>query len=389
VRIRVLEVLASLKRAGAERMAVSLACRLDPNRFETAVVSLFDAFPNGLEPVLAVAGVKTWHLGKHPGLDPRMVARLFRVMREYRPAVIHTHSYVLRYSLPAGLAARAGAMVHTVHNLAAKEVDLAGRLIQRIAFRRRVAAVAVGEQVRRSFRELYGAEPAATIPNGIDADAFRKPGARQQWRQENGFAEGDFLIASVARLEPQKNPLGLIESFAQAFGTQAFGAQTVGVQAFGDDPGRRLLLAGDGSLRDAAREYAARRGVGERVHFLGVRADVAEMLAACDLFASSSHWEGSPLAVMEAMAAGLPVVATAVGSVPELVADGETGLLVPPGEERTFAAALASLARDPGRRHELAAAALRRAAAFGADAMVAAYAGLFERLAGATPGATP
>ena len=373
VKIRVLEVLASLKRAGAERMAVSLACRLDRSRFETAVVSLFDAFPDGLEPVLSEAGVKIWHLGKHPGLDLRMVPRLFRVMRAFRPAVVHTHSYVLRYSLPAGLAARAGAMVHTVHNLAAKEVDLAGRLIHRVAFRRRVAAVAVGEQVRRSFRELYGAEPAATIPNGIDSDAFRRPGARQRWRLENGFAEGDFLIASVARLEPQKNPLGLIESFAQAFGAQAFG----------DAQRWRLLLAGDGSLREAAREYSARRGVGERVHFLGVRAEVAEMLAACDLFALSSRWEGSPMAVMEAMAAGLPVVATAVGSVPELVADGETGLLVPPGEERTFAAALASLARDPDRRHELAAAAVRRAAVFSVDAMVASYAGLFERLAGA------
>jgi glycosyltransferase involved in cell wall biosynthesis len=298
-----------------------------------------------------------------------MVARLFRVMRAFRPALVHTHSYVLRYSLPAGLAARAGAMVHTVHNLAAKEVDLAGRMMQRVAFRRRVAAVAVGEQVRRSFREWYGVEPAAAIANGIDSDSFRRPGARHQWRQENGFGEGDFLIASVARLEPQKNPLGLIDAFAQAFG---------------EDLRMRLLLAGDGSLRDASREYAVRRGVGERVHFLGVRAEIAEMLSACDLFASSSHWEGSPLAVMEAMAAGLPVVATAVGGVPELVADGESGLLVPPGEVRAFAAALANLARDPGRRCKMAVAAQRRAAAFSVDAMVASYAALFERLAGAT-----
>jgi glycosyltransferase involved in cell wall biosynthesis len=261
-------------------------------------------------------------------------------------------------------------MVHTVHNLASKEVDLAGRLIHRAAFRRRVAAVVVGEQVRRSFRAWYGAEPVATIPNGIDVDAFRRPGARQQWRRENGFAAGDSLIASVARLEPQKNPLALIESFAQAFG---------------DAPRWRLLLAGDGSLREAAREYSARRGVAERVHFLGVRTDVAELLAACDLFALSSHWEGNPMAVMEAMAAGLPVVATAVGSVPELVADGETGLLVLPGQERAFADALASLARDPGRWREMGNAGLRRAAAFSVDTMVASYAGLFERLAGATP----
>jgi glycosyltransferase involved in cell wall biosynthesis len=369
VKIRVLEVLATLKRAGAERVAVSLACRLDPSRFETAVVSLFDEFPGGLEPVLAEAGIEAWHLGKRPGLDLRIVPRLFRVLRAFRPAVVHTHSYVLRYSLPAGLAARTGAMVHSVHNLAAKEVDFAGRLLHRVAFGRQVAAVAVGEQVRRSFREMYGAEPAATIPNGIDPDAFRRPEARQQWRQANGFAETDFLIASVARLEPQKNPLGLIESFAQAFG---------------DDPRSRLLLAGDGSMREAAREYSARRGVGKQVHFLGVRTEIAEILAACDIFALSSHWEGNPMAVMEAMAAGLPIVATAVGGVPDLVADGETGLLVPADEDSAFAAALSSLALNPGRRRDLAAAAQQRAAAFSIDAMVASYAGLFERLAGAT-----
>ena len=370
MKIRVLEVLATLKRAGAERVAVSLASRLDRSRFETAVVSLFDAFPDGLEPLLAEAGIETWHLGKHSGLDPRMVPRLFGVMRAFRPAVIHTHSYVLRYSLPAGFAARAGTMVHTVHNLASKEVDLAGRWIHRMAFRRRVAAVAVGEQVRRSFRGMYGAEPAATIPNGIDAGAFHRPGARQPWRRGNGFGEGDFLIASMARLEPQKNPQGLIEAFAQAFG--------------GDRRGH-LLLGGDGSLRDASREYAVRRGVGERVHLLGVQTDVAGMLSACDVFALCSHWEGNPLAVMEAMAAGLPVVATAVGSVPELVADGETGLLVAPGDVHAFGSALATLARDSGRRSEMAFAAQRRAAAFSLDAMVASYAALFERLAGATP----
>jgi hypothetical protein len=145
VKIRVLEVLASLKRAGAERMVVSLVSRLDPSRFETGVVSLFDTLPDGLEPALAEAGVQTWHLGKHPGLDLRMVPRLFGVMRAFRPTVIHTHSYVLRYTLPAGMAAGAGAMVHTVHNLASKEGDRFGRLIHRTVFGRRVVAVTAGD----------------------------------------------------------------------------------------------------------------------------------------------------------------------------------------------------------------------------------------------------
>ncbi len=203
----VLEILATLS-ALARRGWQCRACRLDASRFETGVVSLYDAFAGGLEPELEAAGIPAWHLGKRPGLDIRMIPRLRRVMREFGPAVLHTHSYVLRYSLPASLAMRNTAMVHTVHNLAAKETDFTGRLLHRSVFGRRVAAVAVGGEVRRSYREWYGSEPAATIRNGIDTAAFRRPGARQRWRAEHGFKDGDFLVVSVGRLDPQRIPWG-------------------------------------------------------------------------------------------------------------------------------------------------------------------------------------
>jgi glycosyltransferase involved in cell wall biosynthesis len=363
VSIRVLEVLATLKRAGAERMAVSLACGLDRARFEPAVVSLFDPFPEGFEPVLKQAGIGAWHLGKRRGFDPRMYPRLIRVLRAFRPSIVHTHSYVLRYSLPAVLAAGAGAMVHTVHNLARLEVDLVGRSIQRIAFRGRVASVAVAEEVGRSMQEYYGRPPTAVIPNGIDTAAFHVPQARRPWRRAHGFTDEDFLVASVARLEPQKDPLGLIAAFAEGLGR---------------DPRAHLLLAGDGSLREAARAAAS-----PRVHFLGVQNEVPELLAASDAFALFSTYEGNPMALMEAMAAGLPVVATDVGGVAGIVVPGETGLLTPAGDRRAFADSLAALAADPERRRALGEAARSHAQAFDVGGMVASYSALFERLAGA------
>lgn len=367
VKIRVLEILATLKRAGAERMAVSLACQLDANRFETGAVSLYDAFDGGLEPELEAAGVPVWHLGKRTGLDVRMITRLRHVIGEFSPSVIHTHSYVLRYSLPASLATRKAAMVHTVHNLAEKETDFAGRLLHRLVFGRRVAAVAVGEEVRRSYREWYGAEPEATIRNGIETAAFRRPGARQSWRAKHGFRDDDLLVVSVGRLDPQKNPLGMIDAFERAFGSDRRG---------------HLLLVGDGSLRAASERRAAELSASARVHFLGIQTEIADLLAASDIFALASHWEGTPLAVMEAMTAGLPVAATAVGGVPELVSDGETGLLVPAGDMNALAAALSRLAGDKGTRVALANAAIERSGRFSVDAMVAEYAALFERLAG-------
>lgn len=368
MKLRVLEVLATLKRAGAERMAVTLACGLDRARFDTAVVTLYDPFPGGFEPVLKEAGIPTYSLGKRRGLDTRMIPRLFRVMRQFRPAVVHTHSYVLRYSLPAAWAAGADAMVHTVHNVASKEVDFAGRWLHRLAFRRRVTSVAVAKEIGRSMETYYGRPPAAVIPNGIDTEAFHRPECRAPWRRAHGFRDDDLLILSVARLEPQKDPLALIRAFSIALG---------------HDPRARLLLAGDGSLRDPARAEAAALGLAERVHFLGVQPDVAELLSAADLFALSSTYEGNPMAVMEAMAAGLPVVATSVGGVPEVVAHGETGILVPSGNRDAFAAALAALATDPTRRRAMSEAARRSAQDFDATRMVAAYATLFDRLTGA------
>jgi len=358
--VRVLEVLATLRRAGAERVAVAVACGLDPARFETGVVSLYDAYAGGFEPQLAERGLPVWHLGKRHGFDPRMWIRLARVFREFRPQIIHTHSYVMRYVLPV----RTGRVVHTVHNVADREVDAVGKLIHHAAFRTGALAVAISSEVARSFRVLYRLEPAALIPNGVETCAGYREGARDRWRQAHGFTEGDLLIVSVARLEQQKNPLGLIDAFA------------AGLR---EHPCAHLLMAGEGSLLDPARMLATRLGVAGRVHFLGLCQDVPELLSACDLFALASDWEGTPVAVIEAMAARLPVVATAAGGVPELVEDGVTGALVPPGDLTALGHALRALAQDAGRRRAWGQAGARRAVRFEAGAMVASYAELFEK----------
>jgi glycosyltransferase involved in cell wall biosynthesis len=362
VSIRVLEVLATLKRAGAERVAVELARGLDRTRFETALASLYDPFPGGMEPLLEEAGIRTWHLHKRQGFDPRMWPRLARVCREFRPDIVHTHSYILRYAAPV---ARSAAIVHTVHNLAEKEVNGFGRWVHRWAFRRGAAPVAVGDAIARSFHRVYGFEAAATIPNGVGLSFYRKPGAREAWRSAHGFRGDDVLIVSVARLETQKDPLALVQGFAH------------GLER---DSRCHLLLAGSGYLENAVRACAERCGVSGRVHLLGGCSDVPDLLSAADLFALASRWEGSPLAVMEAMAARLPVVATAVGEVPELVATGVSGLLVPPGSIEMMGEALASLAHDGERRRAMGEAAGVRAAGFGVEAMVQAYEDLFERM---------
>jgi glycosyltransferase involved in cell wall biosynthesis len=203
----------------------------------------------------------------------------------------------------------------------------------------------VSAEVARSFREVYGFEPKV-IPNGIDTAAFDRPGARQRWRQAHGFKDADRIVVSVARLDPQKNPLGLIEAFSRV-------------------PDAHLVLAGAGTLGMEPPP---------RVHVLGVVEDVPELLAAADAFALASDWEGHPVSVMEAMAAGLPVAATAVGGVPEVVEHGVTGLLVPGGDMRALGDAIGAVLDAPG----MGEAGRRRAAGFDIARMVDAYAALFR-----------
>ena len=142
-----------------------------------------------------------------------------------------------------------------------------------------------------------------------------------------------------------------------------------------------LLLVGGGELENAVREQVAALGLQERVRFLGVRADVADILRASDVFVLSSRWEGNPLSVMEAMAAGLPVVSTAVGGVPELVRDRETGLLVPSEDAEALTRAMQALVDDPVRRQAMGAAARQYAVAhFDIRHTVRGYEQLYESL---------
>jgi len=326
------------------------------------VVSLYDPFFGGLEAVLDECGVPVWHLGKRRGLDPRMWGRLARVVDRFRPDVLHTHSYVMRYVLPAHFRK----VVHTVHSLAEWEVDRLGRVIHRLAFRAGAAPVAISAALARSFARLYGREPVGVIPNGVDVGRGFRPEARAAWRSRHGFGPVDCLVASVARLEEAKNPLHLIRAFAEGLR---------------EAPGVHLLMAGEGVLLEPARQLASQAGIAARVHFLGLCQDVAELLSASDLFALGSDWEGAPVAILEAMAAHLPVVATAVGGVPDLVEDAVTGVLVPAGDPRALGQAIAALALDGECRRRMGAAAAHRATRFDQASMIDAYAQLFERRA--------
>jgi glycosyltransferase involved in cell wall biosynthesis len=361
-RLRILQVIPSLGIGGAEQMVGHLLLGLSKSH-HVAGVSLYPPRESPVESRLRDARIPLWHLGKRKGFELRMFPALARVLREFRPQVVHTHLSVLRYVLPAMLAYPTPVVVHTLHNLAEHETDAIGRAIQRLVFRRAVLPVAISQEVAASVERFYGLKSIAIIPNGITFDRYQSAqDDRARWRETEGFHRDSILFTCVARLEPQKNPFLLLRAFAAL-----------------NDARAHLVLLGSGSLMAPLKAHVHTHGLEGRVHVLGKRDNVRECLAASDVFVLSSNWEGNPLAVMEAMAAGLPVISTAVGGVPDLVQSGEQGILVPPEDFPAFTQAMRLLIDDPAKRTAMGCAARALAStAFRVERMVEGYTSLYR-----------
>jgi glycosyltransferase involved in cell wall biosynthesis len=189
---------------------------------------------------------------------------------------------------------------------------------------------------------------------------------RSEWRAREGFRDNDVLFVCVARIAPQKNHALLLKAFAQGPAS---------------DPNAHLVLVGEGALREQLEQQAKNLGLAGQAHFLGLRADIPDVLGAMDVFVLSSDYEGNPLSVMEAMASGLPTVSTAVGGVPDLFESGKEGLMVQPGDVQGLSNTMATLLRNREARQSMGMAAARRARKnYDVSRMVQAYEELYEDL---------
>ena len=374
----VLQVIPAFTVGGAEWMATHLAVHLPTDQFRRGIISLHGARGSPMEAYLTHHAVPVYYIRKRPGFDPRTWGRLYRLFRALRPAIVHTHQTVGRYVYPACWAARQRWIVHTVHSVATGEIGSRfWRRFQAWAYRRGVLPVSIAQEVTRTFIEEYGRAPAAEIPNAIPTDRYTPdPVRRAAWRSQHEVPADALMFTCVAGLRPQKNHRLLIQAFAHA------SSQLADALLLLVGPPDRLDPAYAESLQRLAQEL----GLGQRVRFLGSRSDVPDILRASDVFVLSSDYEGNPLSVLEAMAAGLPVVSTAVGGVPELVQHGATGLLVPAGDARALAEAITQLGRDTDQRAAMGHAARQTALErFDVRVMSHAYAKFYLELLHSSP----
>ena len=371
---RVLHVLSGGTVGGCEQHVLALLSRLDRERFEPWL-ACFEAEPDEAAPMLPLfreAGVRTIDLRARRRTDPAALWRFGSLLRRGKFDLVHTHSFrtELGSVLWGRLAGLAPIVVRTVHNVDELYVSPRYATLSRLSAQGLDRIVAISDAVAEYLRgeAALPEEKIVRIHYGIDPSPFR-PELPPPSRRPAGDPSRRPTIGVVARLAPQKGHRVLFD---------ALPAVRAAV------PDVRARLVGHEELSTVAElwAYAAERGVDDLIAFEGFRPAV-EVMADFDVFVLPSLWEGFGLVLVEAMAAGRPVVASAVGPIPEIVVDGVTGLLVPPGDPPALAEAIVRLLRDP----ELAAAFGRAGRArvereLRVDTMVARTESLYDELLG-------
>lgn len=358
---------------GGERVAADLAMRLDPDRFEsTLCVTRASASHDDLGvasglAALRDAGVRIISLDRRSAADLRAWGPLVGTLRRERIDVLHGHKFGSNvWAAVLGSLAAVPVVIAHEHNWS-YEGQPTRRLIDRELIGRRADAfVAVSRQGRTRMLELERIDPAKVvlIPNGIADVPAGSNGS--DLRAELGIGADDLVLGTVTVLRAEKALEVLIDA-----------ARTLRVRF----PNLRVLIVGTGPRREELERLVERLGLEETVLLIGHREDVPTVLAALDVAICCSDFEGTPLSVLEYMDAGVPVVATSVGGLPDMVTHQEQGLLVPPRDPAALATAVAELLADPGRRAQMGARAQeRRRREFGIGEMVARVERLYEDL---------
>jgi glycosyltransferase involved in cell wall biosynthesis len=361
--IKVAWLIKGLGAGGAEHLLVSLARGIDRDRFAVSAAYVLD-WKTALLPALEHEGVDAHCLGVKDGRDLRWVLRLRRFLKDGRFDVVHVHSpLVAAASRAVVLTMRTRPrIISTEHNSWASHGRIT-RLLNRVTYRMDAAHIAVSAKVVASLPDHLAARTEVLV-HGVDLDAVHRAVAdREAARQELGLGPGQVAVCTVANLRWQKGYPDLM----------------LAAKAIIDEGHDVVFLAvGQGPLEQELRQRHDELGLGDRFRFLGYRADALRVLGASDVFALASIHEGYPLAVMEAMAAGLPIVATNAGGVPDAVRDGEEGLVVESKRPDLLADALRKVVSDSSMRQRFGAAALARSASFSIDAALHRIEELYE-----------
>jgi glycosyltransferase involved in cell wall biosynthesis len=337
--MRILFLSTSMGMGGADSQLLAAARVMLSRGHDVIIVSLTSLGPMGLQ--ARNVGIRTESLDMRRGFpDPRGLMRLARLVRAWRPDVVHSHMVHANLMARAlRLIAPTPALVSTIHNIyeGGRLRMAAYRLTNGLVDHMTIVSQAAAD--RFVANGIVPRELLTVVANGVDTDQIRMvpAGARESLRRSLGL-EREFVWLAIGRFEIAKDYPNMLRAFGRV---RAQRPQTV------------LLLVGRGSLQAETETLARELDLGGAVRFLGVRSDVPLVLSAADAYVMSSAWEGMPMVLLEAAAAGLPIVATEVGGNHEVVVDEESGFLVPPRDSEALGSAMVRLSGLPEERRRL------------------------------------
>ncbi len=371
--IRIGFVMHVMQVAGAEMLVAEIVRRMGKT-FEPTILCLDGVGPLGEQ--LRNDGVEVINLERRPGRDYRVAWRMARLIRQRGIELVHAHQYTPFFYAALAKLATGGRfrLILTEHGRHFPDVvSRQRRLVNRWLLGPLADAITGVCQFSAdslAMNDGFSREKITVIDNGIKLDRYQPAKNRSEVRARLGLDPARRYIGSIARFHPVKDQAMLLHAFAR-------------VASARDDVD--LLLVGDGPLRGTLTDLCRSLGIEGRVQFLGIRADVPEILRALDVFALTSLSEAASLTLLEAMASGIPVVVTAVGGNPELVRHGVDGLHVPRGDAAAAAAAMLQILSDPSLASQMGRAAHQRVVErYQLDATVAAYLSLYQKLCPST-----
>ncbi|NTW05058.1 MAG: glycosyltransferase [Peptococcaceae bacterium] len=345
--LRVLHVIGGGEFGGAERHILNLATAIDPSIVEVSVCCLF------ADPFLKVAreaGIKAYSIPMRHKLDFGIITKLRENIINDKIDIVHTHG--VRANLVGRLAAKMSGVetvITTVHSLLAQDYPdtfsrLANMFIEKASGGITDHFIAVSGGLQKALiQQGIPKKKITVVYNGLDPEQFRKtPSSGTSWREKSGIPSEASLVSIVGRLHRVKGHRYFLKAAAELLKER-------------EDI--HFLVVGSGPEGDALEEFTRELGISDKVTFTGFISDVSELMPELDLLVVPSLWEGFGLTALEAMAVGIPVVATSVGGLPEIVEHGSTGLLVPPADTAALAKSIVWIIDHPLEAREMAAAA--------------------------------
>ncbi|TAN67481.1 glycosyltransferase [Paraclostridium sordellii 8483] len=326
---KVFIIVPTLGTGGGEKLVIDLATNIDKSIFDVSIISLFAPRGTIYEKIVMKENINVIYMNKVVGIDFKLIFKLIKLFKEYRPDIVHTHLNVMPYVLPAVIKSRVKSRIHTVHSVADKEAEGILRLVMKFAYKNfNFTPVAICDYVQETISKVYGIK-ISEIPciyNGVNSNIFNKN--RYTYKNRN---KKYINLINIGTLYHVKNQKLIIDAFSE-------------VQK--QIPNIRLTILGDGELRTEIESQINSYNLNNKITLKGVVENVADELNNSDIYIMASNYEGLPLSILEAMSCELPIIATKAGGVIDIVENNENGILVDIGSKQQLEVAMKVLCNN-------------------------------------------